>query len=96
MRAVLGSGLLAALVLLLSGCAHEDIAPPAIVTKTLTVYVPVATRCIDPAQVKPMPPLVGGLLTGDAQHDEDILADSAMKLRSALDADLALIGGCTK
>ena len=55
--------------------------------------MPVA--CIKAADVPAMPARVGDRLTGNAVADADLLAAANLRLRSALDQALALIGACT-
>ena len=77
--------------LALDACA--DAPPPAIDDKVVTVQVPVAVRCIDPAKVPAaVPP---AQVTGDAAHDASVLAQTDLALRSAIDQLMALIGPCT-
>lgn len=90
---MLATAVMLGLALLLAGCAQTP--PPAIDVRTVTVNVPVAVRCIDPAKVPAPPPLVGQRLTGDAVADSVTLAQADLALRTALDQALALIGPCT-
>ena len=83
------------LALALSGCGAPPpphVAPPPIVVEK----VPVATACIKKEDVPSVLPKVGSQLTGEAPHDLDIVAASAIHLRTALTKALALLGACTK
>ena len=77
--------------LALSACAGRA-PPPAIADKTVNVYMPVATRCIDPASIPaPVPPTP---INGDAKHDASTMAKTILALRSWVDQAMALIGPC--
>lgn len=77
--------------LALAACASAP--PPAIDDKVVTVQVPVATRCVDPAKVPAaVPP---AQVNGDAEHDVSVLAQADLALRSAVDQLMALISPCT-
>ncbi len=76
--------------LALTACAQTP--PPAIADKTVTVYIPVATRCIDPANIPaPVPPTA---INGDAKHDSSTMAKTILALRSWVDQAMALMGSC--
>lgn len=80
-----------AVCLALTACVSAP--PPAIDDKVVTVRVPVAVRCIDPARI---PTIVSSaLLNGDAQHDASMLAKADLALRSANDQLMAIIVPCT-
>lgn len=76
-----------------AACAHG---PPAVVIKTVEVRVPVPVACVAPAAIPAMPAPVGDRLTGDAVGDLDLVAQSAIALRVALDKALALLTGCVQ
>lgn len=65
----------------LAGCARPDVAPPAIEVRTVQVKVPTPVPCVDAKSVPAEPGKVGGQLNGQAAHDADILAASALQLR---------------
>ena len=80
-----------AVCLALTACVSAP--PPAIDDKVVTVRVPVAIRCVDPAK---NPAIVSpALLNGDAQHDVSMLAKADLALRSATDQLMAIIVPCT-
>lgn len=79
--------------LALSACAGP---PPAIEARIERVEIPVPVACIKAADVPAVPARVGDKLTGNASTDADLLAASALRLRSALDQALALISGCVR
>jgi len=94
-RSILG---LAALSL--TACAGRHVEPaqptqPVIEARVEQVEVPVAVACIDPGKVPARPQKAGSAFNGDAVHDADVLAQSNLRLLSALDQALALIAGCT-
>ena len=66
--------------LLLAGCAHTP-SEPGIDVRTVTVEKPVAVACIDREAVPREPAQVGSKLNGNAAHDADLLAGSALTLR---------------
>jgi starvation-inducible outer membrane lipoprotein len=76
--------------LALAACAQTP--PPAIQTKVVTVYEPIAVRCIDPARVPALVP--HAQLTGDAVHDSAELARVDLGLRSWVDQVSTLIMPC--
>lgn len=78
-------------------CAHGHVEPslPVIEARVERFEVPVAVACVDPSKVPARPAKVGPMLNGDAVHDADVLAQSNLRLLSALDQALALIAGCT-
>lgn len=87
--------LMFALVAALAGCGDERPVPlPPVVVKTVTVNVPVPIPCVKRSDVPAMPPKIGAQLNGDAGHDLNVVSASALRLRSALDKALALLGGC--
>ena len=76
--------------LAIAACAQTP--PPAINDKVVTVDVPVAVRCIDPAKVPaPVPPTP---INGDAKHDSITMAKTILALRSWVDQAMALMGPC--
>lgn len=75
----------------LTACAGRA-PPPAINDKVVTVKVPVAVRCIDPARVPAPVPATD--INGDAKHDASIMAQTILALRSAVDQLMALVGPC--
>ena len=66
--------------LLLAGCAHTP-SEPGIDVRTVTVEKPVSVACIDRDAVPGEPAQVGSKLNGNAAHDADLLAGSALTLR---------------
>lgn len=82
--------------LLLAGCAHRDPVPPAVEIRTVEVKVPVPVACVDSKSVPAEPEKVGGRLNGQAAHDADLLAGSAVKLRQWGRELRALITPCLK
>ncbi|NBC35541.1 hypothetical protein GTZ99_03110 [Novosphingobium sp. FSY-8] len=77
----------ALLILGLGGCAPA-IQPPR------SVSVPIATPCVDSAQIPAEPARAGPALTGEARHDASILAASNLRLRAAFREARALLVGC--
>jgi hypothetical protein len=77
--------------LALAACAGRA-PPPAINDKVVTVHVPVAVRCIDPARVPAPVPATD--INGDAKHDASVMAQTILTLRSAVDQLMALAGPC--
>jgi hypothetical protein len=77
--------------LALAACAGRT-PPPAINDKVVTVQVPVAVRCIDPARVPPPVPATD--INGDAKHDASVMAQTILALRSWVDQASALMGAC--
>lgn len=75
----------------LAACAGRA-PPPAINDKVVTVQVPVAVRCIDPARIPATVPPTP--INGDAKHDASTMARTILALRSAVDQLVALVGPC--
>lgn len=76
----------------LSACA--TVSEPGIDVRTVEVPTPVP--CVNEADIKAEPDLVGTLLNGDAVHDLGIVSPSALELRLWGRSLLALIvPGCT-
>ena len=67
--------------LFLAGCATRDPVPPAVEVRTVEVKVPVPVACVDSKSVPSEPERVGNRLNGQAAHDLDLIAGSAIKLR---------------
>lgn len=84
-------GLTVAACLALAACAQTP--PPAINDKVVTVNIPVATKCIDPAKVPA--PVPATPINGDAKHDSSTMAKTILALRSWVDQTTALITPCT-
>lgn len=84
------------LVLASSGCTRPDVAPPAIEVRTVTVEKPVPVPCVDAKSVPAEPGKVGGQLNGQAAHDLDLVAASALQLRQWGRELKALIAPCVK
>jgi hypothetical protein len=82
--------------LALAGCATTRAAEPAVEVRTVEVRVPVAVRCVDPADVPAEPAQVGSRLSGQAAHDADLLASSAIQLRQWGRELRALITPCMR
>jgi hypothetical protein len=82
------------LALALAGCGVQSTPAPPVEVRTVTVDRPIPVPCIAAFDVPAMPPRVGDQLTGDAGHDLDVVAASAIRLRAALDKALAVLSGC--
>lgn len=61
-----------------------------------TVPVPVAARCVDPANIPAEPPHVNDQLTGDADRDVNIIGSSALLLRAWGKQLQAIVAECAK
>ena len=85
MRAIIAS------LLLLSACKTT---PGPVEVRVQRVNVPVSVSCIAPGQIPKAPPRIGHLMNGDAQHDLNIVAASAVRLRAYGDVLLALVTAC--
>ena len=85
MRAIIAS------LLLLSACKTT---PGPVQIKTVEVRVPVSVSCIAPGQIPKAPPRIGDKLNGDSQHDLNLVAASAIRLRATLDVALSLLVAC--
>lgn len=85
MRAIIAS------LLLLSACKTT---PGPVEVRVQTVRVPVSVSCVKPGMVPSPPPKIGQLLNGDAQHDLNLLAASAVRLRAYGDVLLSLVRAC--
>lgn len=84
-----------ALILIAAGCSGARPVPlPPVDVRTVTVNVPIATPCVDGAQI-PVAPPAGLPLTGDAAHDAGLIAAQDLMLRQSLGIALALLGACT-
>ena len=79
------------LVIALSACKTT---PGPVEVKTVFVNVPVSVACVKPSQVPAPPPKIGQLLNGDSQHDLNLVAASAIRLRAYGDVLLALVTAC--
>lgn len=66
---------------LLAACASTT-PPPAVEIRTQRVEIPVSVPCLDKASIPPEPAKIGNSLTGDARRDLDLVAASALDLRS--------------
>lgn len=77
----------------LAGCATTQ--EPAIEVRTVEVLKPVPVACVDPESVPSEPGKVGDRLNGNAAHDADLLAGSAIDLRQWGRELMALIRPCT-
>lgn len=85
-----------ALAVALAGCGGDE-GPkplPPVEVRIVTVDHMVPTPCIHREDVPAMPPQVGAQMNGNAGHDLDVITPSAIRLRSALDKALALLGAC--
>lgn len=80
----------------LAGCARPDVAPPAVEVRTVIVEKPVPVPCVDAKSVPAEPGKVGGQLNGQAAHDLDLVAASALQLRQWGRELKALISPCVK
>lgn len=76
--------------LALAGCAHAT--APGIEVRTVEVPTPVA--CVDEAAIPAEPDRVAGKLTGRADHDVSIIAESALELRRWGGKLRAMLVGC--
>lgn len=85
MRAIIAS------LLLLSACKTT---PGPVEVRVQRVLTPVSVSCIKPGQIPKAPPKIGNLMNGDAQHDLNLVAASAVRLRAYGDVLLALVTGC--
>lgn len=85
-----------ACMLAVSACANRDPVPPAVEIRTVTLEKPVPVACVDSKSVPAEPEKVGGRLSGQAAHDADLLAGSAVKLRQWGRELRALITPCLK
>jgi starvation-inducible outer membrane lipoprotein len=83
--------ILTASLFLLAGCSTV---PGPVQVRTVEIRTPVAISCVQTSQIPTAPPKVGSQLNGDAQHDLDVVAASAIRLRAALDVTLSLLGAC--
>lgn len=79
------------MALALAGCNTTE---PAVRVETVEVKVPVPVACIDADDIPPEPPRISEQLNGNAGHDLDIVAQSALELRSALRKTRALLLAC--
>ena len=59
-----------------------------------TVDRPIPVPCVAAADIPIEPSKIGDQLNGQAQHDLDLVAASAIDLRVALQVALTLLGGC--
>ena len=60
------------------------------------VSVPTPVPCVDPADIPPEPEQVGDQFNGDAKHDLQILAPSALELRKwGRELRALIVPGCT-
>ena len=78
----------------LAGCAPHPRPLPPVEVRTITVDRPIPVPCVAAVDIPAEPPKVGGQLDGHAQHDLDLVAASAVDLRSVLHVALALLEGC--
>ena len=85
MRAIIAS------LLLLSACKTT---PGPVEVRVQRVLVPISQPCIKPSQIPKAPPRIGDQLNGDAQHDLNLVAASAVRLRAYGDVLLALLVAC--
>ena len=61
-----------------------------------TVEVPTPVACVDPADIPQEPEQVGDQFNGDAKHDLQILAPSALELRKwGRELRALIVPGCT-
>ena len=80
-----------AILFALSACKTT---PGPVEVRTVFVNVPVSVSCIKPGMVPAPPPKIGALLNGDSQHDLNLVAASAIRLRAYGDVLLALVSAC--
>ena len=84
--------------LFLAACAATT-PPPAVELRTVEVKVPVPTPCITAEQLNELiarePARVSAQLTGDARHDLDIVAASALRLRAYAGELRAALKACS-
>ena len=76
---------------LLSACKTT---PGPVEVRVQRVMVPISVSCIAPGQIPKAPPRIGGQLNGDSQHDLNVVAASAVRLRAYGDVLLALLVAC--
>jgi hypothetical protein len=81
--------------LALAACSTTPTARP-VAEKIVTVKVPQPVACVDASKVPAEPKHVAGDLNGQAVHDLDIVASSAIELRTWGETLAALIRPCTK
>jgi hypothetical protein len=81
--------------LALAACSTTPTARP-VVEKIVTVEKPIPVACVDKSKVPVEPKHVAGDLNGQAVHDLDVIAASAIELRGWGETLAALIGPCTK
>lgn len=74
----------------LAGCAHAS--QPAIEVRTVEVPTPVA--CVKASEIPAEPQRVADKLTGRADHDVSIVAESALELRRWGGKLRAMLVGC--
>jgi hypothetical protein len=79
---------------LLAGCAPHPQPLPPVQIRTVTIDRPVPVACVTAADIPAEPAKIGAQLNGHAQHDLDLVAASAIELRSVLHVALVLLGGC--
>ena len=80
----------AALALLLGGCAQMQAHPAAAAAPPPAVQ----KACVEPAQIPAEPPTVGAKFNGDAKHDLQVLAPNAKALRDWGQAMHAMLEAC--
>lgn len=69
------------LIGMLAACSTAKTPPPAVEVRTVTKTIPVPVPCLAKADIPAEPEHVADRLTGDARHDLDIVAASAIRLR---------------
>jgi hypothetical protein len=89
---------LIALSLYTTACAKVDRARPAVEIRTVEVLKPIPTPCLAITDWKALlakePARIAALLTGDARHDLDLVAASAIRLRAYTQALQAALRAC--
>jgi len=79
---------------ILMACATSQ--PPAVRVERVEVKVPTPVACVDAGAVPAEPAKVGDRLNGQAAHDLDLVASSALQLRQWGRELRALVMPCTK
>ncbi len=81
-----------AAALALAGCAKTT--PPAVELRVQKVEVPVPQPCLAADRIPAEPPRIANELTGDARHDLDLVAASALRLRAWGETMTAVLRAC--
>ena len=68
--------------------------PGPVEVRVQRVLTPVSVSCVKASQIPKAPPRIGDQLNGDSQHDLNLVAASAIRLRATLDVALSLLVAC--